>query len=311
MSSSDWKPPEIHEVRAMKWIDTHAHYFLPVFQDKWQEIHDAFRKCNVQKAICPAISYSSNKLMTDLFSDHDDIFFAFGIHPKCLFDGLKKPDPKGQYPKYDVLKNNLIQTEKALEDIHQQINDIKGLAESEKKVAAIGETGLDYSYKPSREEIEIQIVTFRMQIELALKLRLPLILHIRDAHEDGLRILKMYNTHYSGVIHCFNGGRELADCYVELGFALGIGGCLTDSRYPELPDAVAHTNMEDLVLETDAPYLIPQGMSDTFSFNTSASIPVIGKEVARLRGTGIDEVAEITCRNAERIFGSISDGHPT
>ena len=285
----------------MKWIDTHAHYDMPAFDGDRDEVFEKIKEAGVGKIICPAVGYDSNRSMMSALSAYPDVFFGVGIHPKYILTGEQRSIGLGKSPKYRDLEQYLAGAQDILQLIKGQIAEISELAEAYPRVVAVGETGLDYSCSPGADEMALQSAVFRMHIEMALKQNLPLILHVRDEHEDALGILKSYNTQFSGVIHCFRGGVDCAGQYTDLGFMLGIGTSLLDTRFPELTDVIGNTDMEKIVLETDAPYLKPDILIG--ERNTSISIPLIAERIAEIRGISVESVAELTYDNSERVFG--------
>lgn len=182
----------------------------------------------------------------------------------------------------------------------------------ENAVVAIGETGLDYSVAPEALDKPCQEKWFRYQIQLAHARQLPLILHIREANQDALEILRQHRAQLcGGVAHCFGGDYETAMAYVDLGFALGIGGRLLqdDPQAWALQDAVRRVPAEALLVETDAPYIRPDirelpcsGKQRKRARNTSLILPAVLDQIAKLRGTSRTEIEEIIYQNTLRIF---------
>jgi len=182
----------------------------------------------------------------------------------------------------------------------------------DKRIIAIGETGLDYHYERSEQHRLRQKIWFRWQIELADKLSLPLILHIRMADEDAIKILRRKKEKlHGGVCHCFGSGPENAKVYTdELGFCLGIGGTLL--MRPEisapLQNAVRETSLEYLMLETDGPYVKPIKPEDISNKswenarNTGLILPSVAKHVAELKRVTVEEVLKISEENTRRVF---------
>ena len=178
-------------------------------------------------------------------------------------------------------------------------------------VVAVGETGLDYHH-PRKEHHRLrQMAWFIYQLRLAHRHSLPLILHIREADTDALRILKR-SRHWlhGGVCHCFCGTSELAAAYTALGLKLGIGGSLlTDGpRARRLEQAVAATSLEFLLLETDGPYVLPScpqldKKKRRKVRNTSLILPAVAERIAELKNVPVEEVLRVTSENAVRLFG--------
>lgn len=167
-------------------------------------------------------------------------------------------------------------------------------------VAAVGETGLDYYRDLSPRDAQQR--AFREQIRIALGAGKPLVIHCRDAHEDTLRILDEEEaSRVGGVVHCFSGDAALAKRYLRLNFSLGVTGVVTRKNAVKLHDVVATFPVEDLVLETDCPYLAPEPHRG--KRNEPAYIPLMAAKVAEIKGLAVDDVARVTSISAARIFG--------
>ena len=178
-------------------------------------------------------------------------------------------------------------------------------------VIAIGEAGLDYHLARKEQHRLKQQLWFLYQLDLARKRKLPVILHIRDAHEDALRILRRHPARrLGGVVHCFYGSREIAEQYLALGYHLGIGGSAlqTAERAQPLLDALPHIPLDRILLETDAPFILPY-CRDTLSArqlrkarNTSLILPAVAERIAALKGISPDEVVRAATKNTIRLF---------
>jgi TatD DNase family protein len=163
-------------------------------------------------------------------------------------------------------------------------------------VTAIGEIGLDYYRNLSPKDAQQQAL--EQQINLALQLRLPVIIHCRDAYDDLLPILARYPLR--GVLHCFSGELHHAQRAVEMGWYLGIGGVVTFKNAHTLREVVQRVPLENLLLETDAPYLAP--MPHRGKRNEPAYIPLIARMVASLKNVPLEELATVTTQNARCLF---------
>ena len=284
------------------YIDTHAHYNLPAYADDLDEVMAAVRAAGVGRIICPAIGYASNAQMLERLRCYPEVSFALGIHPKRACPArLARREPPA-LASMKALRGWYAERLELLERLAGQVESLRAMARADPRVVAIGEAGLDYSLHPSAFERQAQAALFRLQIELALQLELPLVLHVRDAHNDAVEVLRKYRGHASGVVHCFGGGSREAQEYLDLGLHLGIGGRVTHEAASGLREAVASVPADRLLLETDAPYVLPAGFpSDR---NDSTAIPTIADEVAALRNVDIEEVAHFTTENAERLFFS-------
>lgn len=194
------------------------------------------------------------------------VYYSFGFHPDVA----------------SIIENDDI------DFLVKMIND-------NEKVVSIGEIGLDYYYK--KENRLDQIKLFERQLKIAEEINLPVVIHSRDAACDTYDILSKYNI--SGVIHCFSGSLEMAMKYIKLGFYIGIGGVVT-FKNSKLQDVVKNIPLTSIVLETDSPYLAPDPYRGTT--NESKNIPIIAKKIAELKGVSVEEVMNITSKNAISLF---------
>lgn len=181
----------------------------------------------------------------------------------------------------------------------EDITGLKELLKSPHKIIAIGECGLDYHYPDYNKQKQHD--SFKAQIELALEHNLALIIHTRDAADDTLRCLELFkDERLRGTIHCFSEDIHFARKAIELGFVLGMGGTVTYPKNQKLRDVITAVGLEHIILETDAPYLAPQQLRG--KQNTPANIALIAQFIAELLEVSVQEVAQKTTTNVERIF---------
>ncbi len=166
------------------------------------------------------------------------------------------------------------------------------------EVRAVGEAGLDYYYDRSPREVQARV--FRRQCALARSLGKPLVVHVRDAHEDCEAILREEGLH-SGVIHCFTGDMVAARRYLELGFHISLSGVVTYKKTEALHEAVRYTPLERLMVETDSPYLAP--VPHRGRKNEPAHVVETARKVAELKGVSLEELAAVTTATAVKLFG--------
>jgi TatD DNase family protein len=170
---------------------------------------------------------------------------------------------------------------------------------NQRKFYAVGEIGLDYywdlTYKTE------QIAAFEFQIKLAQEHQLPIVIHARNSTEDCISVVKKHlDNRLTGIFHCFSGTLEDARAIVDMGFFLGVGGTVT-YKNSAVPDILKTLSLQKVVLETDAPYLAPVPYRG--KLNESSYIPVIAHKVAEIMNCSVQEVAEITNGNAQKVFG--------
>lgn len=250
-------------------FDTHAHYDDPRFEGLVDEVFRCQRASGVDYIINNASDEPSARASLALAEKYDFVYAAVGVHPQAageVTDGwLARIESMAAHP----------------------------------KAVAIGEIGLDYYYDEPDRETQKQV--FREQLALANKLGKPVEIHDRDAHGDVFDILCEY--HPVGCLHRYSGSPELAQEIVrKLGMSLGIGGALTYKNSKKEVETVRLIPMEYLILETDCPYLAPAGRRGRTC--TSDMIPVVAEKIAEIKGDITpQEVLDITCQNAQRLFG--------
>lgn len=166
---------------------------------------------------------------------------------------------------------------------------------------AIGEIGLDYA--PRAGDHACQRTVFAEQLSLAQRLRLPVVIHMRDAERDLVEVLSSFDPTHRVLLHCFDGTRELWSLARERGYLLGVGGLATRAKSETLRALIKETPLDQLVLETDAPYLVPARQKERR--NQPSAIALIARFIGELTGTSPAEIARATTRNAERFFGPL------
>ncbi len=265
------------------YIDFDGEDFKIVADGRRDALIDEMKSRGISCCIEPAIDVDSNELLLNLSKECDGFIYpAVGNHPtRCI--NSKRRDFKR----------------------------VKKFSEGD-GIIAIGETGLDYHYERKDQHRLKQKIWFQWQINLADKLDLPLILHIRQADEDAVKILrKNQKKLHGGVCHCFCGGADIARIYTEeFGLCLGIGGTLLmKPKYRrQLEETVIATPIEYLLLETDGPYVKPErpdavtGKKWTKARNTSLILPAVAEKIAYLKGISVEEVLRITEENTKRVF---------
>lgn len=170
---------------------------------------------------------------------------------------------------------------------------------SYEKAVAVGEIGLDYHYdEPSKD---IQKKWFEAQIDLARRVNLPIIIHSRDAAKDTMDIMKaMKAEEIGGDIHCFSYSVEIAREYLNMGFYIGVGGVITFKNGRKLREVVEYAPIEQIVIETDSPYLSPEPYRG--KRNSSLNLPYVVEKIAEIKGLSTEKVIEKTWQNAKRLY---------
>lgn len=248
-------------------FDTHIHLNDPAFEDYQAAIEEA-RNNNVKKMVIVGYDLSSSKKAVEIANQYSFVYAAIGIHPS---ESLKDFD------------NDLKELEMLITD----------------KVVAIGEMGLDYHY--SGYDKQRQKDLFIRQLNIAYKHNLPIIIHSRDACNDTYTILKECKKMYKkGIMHCYAYSKEMSQEFAKMGFVFGIGGVVTYKNAKEIKEVVQFLDVENIVLETDAPYLSPTPHRG--EINKAQYINFVAKEIANLKELDLKELESITYKNACDFF---------
>ena len=281
-------------------IESHAHYSHYKFNQTFrclsyekgkfsidestrEKILANLKDNGVKASVEPAIGIESNEKVNQLALLYPDFIFpAYGCHPTRTF--LAKWKDRKIIDKYATCPSY--------------------------KCVAIGETGLDYHYPRKEQHRACQKRWFRYQLKLAYKLKKPLILHIRKASDDALKILSKYQKLLiGGVVHCFSDNYEVAQSYINLGLYIGIGAALLSDESSEmLSDVVKHIPLEKIIVETDAPYVLPDidilksKKKKRNIRNTSTIIYSVIEQIAKIKGISVSQTEEIVYNNTVELF---------
>ena len=250
-------------------IDTHTHYNDKKYEQDRKEVLLSLREAGVERVVNISASWKDLQDTLALTEEYPFVYGAVGLHP----------DHVGEMT----------------EDRFERIRDYCRLP----KVVAVGEIGLDYHWDV--EPREVQKDWFKRQLELAIEEDMPVVIHSRDAAQDTFDMMKRVHAGTTGgIIHCYSGSVEMAREYVKLGYYLGIGGVVTFKNSRVLKEVVTEIPVEHLVLETDCPYLAPTPYRG--KRNSSAYLPLIADQLARLKGMNRQEVEEVTYNNALAVY---------
>lgn len=247
-------------------FDTHAHYDDESFDEDRDTLVSSLLKGSVSNIINCGCDLSSSLTSIAMAEKYPEIYAAIGVHPHQASDCTK-----------------------------EDLEEIKKLY-SHKKVVAVGEIGLDYHYDFSPRDRQIEI--FSHQVELANELRLPVIIHDREAHEDTYNILRKYKP--KGVIHCFSGSRELAQEAIDMGMYIGFGGAVTFKNARKPLEVAELVPLDRLLLETDAPYMTPVPFRGTRC--NSSHIMYTAEKIAEVKKIDVQKLIDICAENAKKLF---------
>jgi TatD DNase family protein len=252
-------------------IDTHCHLDFGAFEDDRPAVVQRAQKAGVKRLIVPAVNQENASVVLELADRYDLVYAAVGIHPNS--------------------------TASWRED---WIETVRGLA-VRPKVVAIGEIGLDYYWNESPPDV--QRLAFEHQLDLAAELKLPVIIHNREASDDVIRLLSassLAGMDNPGVLHSFSSDWAIAKTALDLGFYLGFTGPLTYKKADALRDIARQAPLDRILIETDAPFLAPQDYRGRR--NEPAYVQVIAERLAELHRIDYEEIAYITTQNALRLF---------
>lgn len=281
-------------------IDTHAHLDYPDFAADFNDVLARATTAGVTRILTIGTSIASSRRAVELAEKYPNVFAVIGVHPTSA--------------------------EEAPDDV---ITPLRELATSP-RVAAIGETGLDYHHLPSTEvarERKTQVISqalqaetddqieggihdgalkskqaslFQQQLDLAVELKLNVVIHQRDAWDDTLEVMREYGRQVSGVFHCFGGTKEQAEEVVALGHLVSFTGIVTFKNGAPVRDVAAGLSLGDFMVETDCPYLAPAPFRGKRC--EPAHTRLVAESIAAARGMSVEEVARATTKTAEDFF---------
>lgn len=250
-------------------FDTHAHYDDDAFDEDREELLGSLQEQGISNVVNVGASLSSCHQTLALIKEYDFMYGAIGVHPSETAE-LNEEN-------FEWLKK----------------------AAQEKKIVAVGEIGLDYYW--DEPERDIQKKWFRRQLELAREIKLPVIIHSRDAAQDTYEIMKEHHAEeIGGVVHCYSYSLEMAKEFEKMGFYFGIGGVLTFNNAKKLKEVVEYLPLEKIVLETDCPYLAP--VPNRGKRNSSLNLRYVAEKIAEIKNISYDVVIEETTKNAKKLY---------
>ncbi len=249
-------------------FDTHAHMDDRAFAEDREELLKSLPSQGIALLMNPGCSLESSRNAVQLSRDYDYIYAAVGSHPD------------------------------AADEVNDAVLDeYRMLCKQNDKVKAIGEIGLDYHYEDIPREIQKQ--AFRAQMALAQELNLPVIVHEREAHEDGMKIVEEF-PNVTGVFHCYSGSLEMAKRLIKRGWYIGFTGVLTFKNARKAIEVAANIPLDRLVLETDCPYMAPEPFRGRR--NDPGKLYRMAEKLAEIRGLTVEEIHAITLENGKRLY---------
>lgn len=249
-------------------FDTHAHLYDASFDADRNEVIAGLAQADIALLMNPGCDLPTSQSAAALANQYDFMYAAVGSHPDAA----------------DLVNEELIET-------------YRTLCKDNPKVKAIGEIGLDYHYEDVPREIQQQ--AFRMQMQLARELDLPVIIHEREAHEDGMAIVDEFPD-VKGVFHCYSGSAEMAKVLISKGYYIGFTGVLTFKNARKAVEVASSIPLDRIVLETDCPYMSPEPFRG--KRNDPSKLYRMAERLAEIRELPVEEVQRITIENGKRLY---------
>ncbi len=250
-------------------IDSHCHLDFAIFDGDREALLAACRRGKITGFVVPGVTADRWAALIELVDNSEGMFGALGLHP--LFMSQHRPD-----------------------DIDQLMSAL-----GEWHAVAVGEIGLDFYHDRSNQTA--QVTLFEAQLHIAQTFKLPVILHVRKAHDQALAILRRIRP-AGGVVHAFSGSEQQAKQYIALGFCLGVGGAMTYDRATRLRHTLSVLPLSSLVLESDAPDMLPAGVARG-ERNSPLCLLTVAELLSDLHQCSIDEVAGQTTKNVVSVLG--------
>ena len=248
-------------------FDTHAHLNDPAFDEDRAELMAGLAAKGIGYVMNAGCSLESSTDIIQMAEKYPWLYGSVGSHPDSA------------------------------DEVNEEVIEAYRQMAKHEKVKAIGEIGLDYYYEDIPREIQKN--AFRMQMALANELDMPVIIHEREAHDDGMRIVKEFPK-VKGVFHCYSGSAEMARQLVNMGWYIGFTGVLTFKNARKAVETAAAIPLDRIVLETDCPFMAPEPFRG--KRNDPGYLPKMAEKLAEIRGISVEEAVKITTENAKRLY---------
>ena len=248
-------------------FDTHAHMNDPAFDQDREEVLLSLAGKGVGAMLNVGCCLESSRDCIAMAEKYPFVYASVGSHPDSA------------------------------DEVNEEVIEEYRRMAQHPKVMAIGEIGLDYYYETIPREVQQR--AFRMQMALAKELNMPVIVHERNAHDDGMRIVKEFKG-VTGVFHCYSGSAEMARQLVDMGWYIGFTGVLTFKNARKAVETAERIPLERIVLETDCPFMAPEPHRG--KRNDPGFLPYMAQRLADIRGISLEEVVRVTTENAKRLY---------
>ena len=248
-------------------FDTHAHLNDPAFDPDREELMAGLAAKGIGYVMNAGCSLESSKDIIQMAEKYPWLYGSVGSHPDSA------------------------------DEVNEEVIEAYRQMATHEKVKAIGEIGLDYYYEDIPRDIQKN--AFRMQMQLAKEIDMPVIVHEREAHDDGMRIVKEFPA-VRGVFHCYSGSAEMARQLVKLGWYIGFTGVLTFKNARKAVETAASIPLDRIVIETDCPFMAPEPYRG--KRNDPGYLPKMAEKLAEIRGISVEEAIAVTTANAKRLY---------
>lgn len=278
----------------MELFDTHAHYNDEKFDDDRKQVIQDIYNSNVTMLVNAGYSVESSIKGVEIAKDYDWMFNIVGVSPNDIAESINEIDKQISNIEKLVKKDQNI-----VEDVESDTAESLNIVNSNRKIVAIGEIGLDYYW--NKENKDLQRYAFIKQIELANKYNLPIVIHTREAVDDTIDILKnKIEATKKGIFHCCPLNRELVKQALKMGFYISFAGPVTFKNSKNANEIIQMVPLDKMVIETDSPYLAPEPHRGTR--NDSRNVKYIAEKIANVKEMSLEDIAKITYKNAMKIF---------
>ena len=248
-------------------FDTHAHMNDPAFDEDRQQVLLGLKEKGVELVMNVGCCLESSKDCIAMAEEYPFVYASVGSHPDSA------------------------------DEVNEQVLDAYRQMAQHPKVLAIGEIGLDYYYETIPRQTQIQ--AFRLQMELARELKLPVIVHERNAHDDGMKVVKEFKD-VTGVFHCYSGSAEMARQLVDMGWYIGFTGVLTFKNARKAVETAQRIPLDRIVLETDCPFMAPEPFRG--KRNDPGYLYRMAERLAQIRDLPVEQIWEVTTANARKLY---------
>lgn len=264
-------------------IDTHCHLTDEKFEGKIEEVLEDAREAHVERILVPTVGLRDGRRAIELAEKYEDVWAMVGVHPEVLAD-----------------ETNPANRSEWLASGGDWTSRLEELARSSDRVIGIGEIGLDFYYDKEKTSKRLQTDLFRKQLELAIKLNLPAVIHMRNAETEIIEVMNEMPRLPAGQFHCWSGSEEFLNYILERDFYVSFCGNITYNSADNLRALISGVPLNRLLLETDSPYLAPEGRRS--SINVPSNVKILAEYIAGLLSLDANSLINQTTKNALCLF---------